>query len=83
MDSSTDMIRRTMKMHDQRDPTVLGEVILRLVELGTPTKVAADLADQTVTEASQETVSRALRNGAASDLPRLFAALHRLSGGPR
>jgi hypothetical protein len=54
----------------------MGAVILRLVDLGTPPLVAADLAAESVTERSQEAVSRALRNGAASDLPRLFAALH-------
>lgn len=63
-------------MHDQSDPDVVGRVILRLVELGTPVRVAADLAAQTVSERTQDAISGALRNGAASDLPSLFAALH-------
>jgi len=61
---------------DASDPDVVGRVILRLVELGTPVRVAADLAAQTVSERTQASISGALRNGAASDLPSLFAALH-------
>jgi hypothetical protein len=69
-------------MRDQSDPSLVGAVILRLVELGTPALVAADLASQTVTERSQGAVSEALRNGASSDLPSLFAALHAAAGEP-
>jgi hypothetical protein len=69
-------------MRDQSDPSLVGAVILRLVDLGTPPLIAADLAVQTVTERSQGAVSAALRNGAASDLQTLFAALHAAAGEP-